>query len=1044
MALHAHKSSQPRLLQTVKTYLADAVALMDDSRRAGCSSLLLSVILFASAASARADETEDKKKRRVVRQGGYVEHVDPNVDYKARLPRLAPKAPAESLKAFHVMPGFRLDLVAAEPMVCDAVDLAFDEDGYLFVAELITYSEAGDTMSGRVSRLEDTDGDGVFDASTVYVDRLRWPTGLACFDGGIFIASSPDLLYCKDTDGDGKADLREVVVTGFDDSNPNSCPNSLRWGLDGRIHGMASTSGGVLRAVKWARTAGDAKPAPVQSRGRDFSIAPRTGELRLESGGSQYGMTYDVWERKFECSNSVPIEMVVYDDRYIARNPYLVAPSPRIAIRAGANKVFRTSPVEPWRVIRTEMRIGGDFSGPVEGGGTPAGYFTAACGVMIYTGNAWPKEYRGNAFVGEGAGNLVHRMRLEASGLTLTAHRTEQNREFLTSDEVWFRPIQFANAPDGTLYMADMYREIFEHPDAVPPSVKKYIDLNAGNDRGRIYRIAPTGFRPPRRERLGALSSEKLVELLAHPNGWHRRTASRLLYERQDSAVIERLAKLSASSSSPLGRMHALYALAAQGGLAPEVAVAALGDEHPRVREHAVRLSEGVLAGAYALQAGLCALASDDDVGVRHQLAYTLGEIASPSATAALASIAERDAGNRWIRLAVLSSTMGRAGDLFALMIAKPAWRSSGPGRALLEALAEQAGRQGRSDQVATVFKTLDAVPSTESAAVRGVVRGLSKGLEASGSPLLAQLSGGNMADVLADLLVQAKKTAANAAQPVDKRVGAIRSLASAPFDEVREVLSSLLDSREPGAVQAAALQALGRFESDKIAAVIIDAWDGFSPAVRGEATEALFARGDRLPALLGAIEDERIVASQLDPARLRVLLGHPNEKISERAAELFGDRRIGNRKEVVDAYRDVLAMPGDKTRGKEVFKKICATCHKLEGVGYDLGLPLASIKNRGRETILLSLLDPNREVNPQYLSYTLMTKKGVLITGMITAETATSVTLQRGEGLSDTVLRADIQFLESSDMSIMPEALEDQMTKDEMAGLIEYLMSIR
>ena len=263
----------------------------------------------------------------------------------------------------------------------------------------------------------------------------------------------------------------------------------------------------------------------MQVRGRDFSFHPRTGEMTLESGGSQYGMTFDEWGCKFESSNSAPIEMVMYEDRYIARNPYLAAPSSRIPIWVDGMTVYRTSPGRAVADRSHRDALRGVFSGPVEGGGTPAGYFTAACGVMIYTGHAWPEEFRGNAFVGEGAGNLVHRMRLKPNGVAFTAHRTEKESEFLTSDEIWFRPIQFANGPGRHLYLADMYREVYEHPDAIPPSAKKYLDIDAGNDRGRIYRIVPEGFQAARARCGWENSTPQLVGLLAHSNGWHRRTA---------------------------------------------------------------------------------------------------------------------------------------------------------------------------------------------------------------------------------------------------------------------------------------------------------------------------------------------------------------------------------------------------------------------------------------------------------------------------------------------------------------------------------------
>lgn len=990
-----------------------------------------------------------KQKPYEIRQGGYVEKVDPKVDYKDRLPRIPPRRPAESAAAFHIIPGFRIELAAAEPMVCDPVDLVFDENGRMYVAEMVPYAQDNASKfgspHGRVSMLEDVDGDGRFDRSTVFVDKLVWPTGLTCFDGGLFITAAPDLLYCKDTDGDGKADLREVVLTGFELSNPNALPNSLRWGLDSRIHGMTSTAGGVLRAVKWQAGGQRRQAEPVQARGRDFSIHPRTGQIRLESGGSQFGMTFDQWGCKFESSNSSPIEMVMYDDRYIARNPFLAAPSPLVRIWADGNTIYRTSPLEPWRVVRTEMRVKGVFSGPIEGGGTAAGYFTAACGVTIYKGHAWPREFHGNALVCEGAGNLLHRMRLRPEGVAFTAHRTEEKREFCNSDEVWFRPIQFAHAPDGNLYLADMYREVYEHPDAVPPSAKKYLDLTHGCDRGRIYRIVPQGVSQPKPVRAADAATAELVRLLAHPNGWHRTTAARLLFERQDPEAVRPLQELAAESASPLGRMHAMWALDGQAALTPEVVLARLDDPHPRVREHAVRLAERVLDEAPAVREKLYTMPGDDDPRVRYQAAFTLGEIPGTKATAALAEIAAADVADRWVRLAVLSSSLGRPGELVSRLAADARWRATADGRAFLEQMSEQAGLQGESDQAAEVFKVLDGLGETDQALAQAIVGGLSKGLKRSGSPLLGRMaSGGRAGQVLAEMIRQAKATAGDVDRPPAERVEAVRCLGLGQFEEVAEILAELLDGRQPQQVQTAALRTLGRCRSGEVAGMIIDAWGGFSPTVRGEAAEALFARQQRLAGLLQAIDQKIIAPSQLDPARIQFLFSHPDRQVRSTAERLLGGVKLARREQAVAAYRDALKIKADSKRGKAVFKKECAKCHRLQGEGYDLGLPLVTVSSRGREGILSQILDPNREINPSYLNYTVLTDDGLTVTGMIAAETATSITLKRAENESDTVLRANVEQMQSTGLSIMPEGLEEQISKQDMADLIEYLMSIK
>jgi putative membrane-bound dehydrogenase-like protein len=1008
--------------------------------------LALSAGGFPASAQVPEDSASDGQ---IIRQGGYVERVDPNVDYRDRLPRLEPREPEQSLEAFQLAPGFRLELVAAEPLIADAVDLAFDERGRLFVAEMIPYAEGGSSEfgspNGRVSRLEDTDGDGRFDHRTVYVSGLVWPTGIACFDGGVFVASAPELLYCKDLDGDGTADSRTVVLDGFELSNPNALPNSLRWGLDHRLHGMTSTAGGELVARLWETTSGQDVPA-IQARGRDFSIHPRTGQLQLESGGGQFGMTFDAWGRKFESSNSAPCEMVMYEDRYLARNPFLAAPAPRVNIWKGGPAVFRTSPAEPWRVIRTEMRVSGVFSGPVEGGGKPAGYFTAACGLTVYEGDAWPAEVRGNGFVCEGSGNLVVRMRLDPQGVGCIADRVHSSREFLTSDEVWFRPIQFAHGPDGNLYLADMYRECFEHPDAVPPSVKKYLDLTTGNDRGRVYRIVHEGT--PRRphQDLGALSVTALVDLLEHANVWHRNTAGRLLYERQDREAVEPLQRLASESASPLGRMHAMYALHGLDELTAATVLAGLEDEHPRVREHAVRLAESVLEDAPAVRSRLFALHQDPDPRVRYQLAFTLGEIGGPQASEALAAILRQDPDDPWMRLAVLSSCLGRAGELFSLLAEDAAWRSTPAARGVLAELAQQAGLQNRSGQVADVLATLESFPDHERPLSSAVVRGLSEGLARAKSPLLAKLdaSGGSRAgQLLAEMLERSQQLALDETAASEKRVDAVRSLVTAPYQIASRVLSAVLEARQPQDVQVAAVQTLNRFREPGVAEILVEAWHGLSPKVRSEAAEALCARPERLTALLKALEDQTIQPSQLDPQRIQLLRTHPLPAIRDQAETLLGGVRLARREEAVALYRDALDLKADRERGKAIFKRECSQCHQLEGVGIDLGLPLQAIRNRGREGILLNVLDPNRELNPAYANYILQTDDGLSVTGMIAAETATSLTLKRAEGESTTVLRTNIDLLRNTGLSIMPEGIEKLLTRQEMADLIEYLMTV-
>jgi len=975
----------------------------------------------------------------------------PEADYSGELPRIPAVEPADALKTFRVQPGFRIEQLAAEPLVNDPVAMCFDEDGRLYVVEMRGYSEEPDDLLSQVRLLEDVDGDGRFDKSTVFVDKLSWPTAVICYGGGVFIGDAPDIFFCKDTDGDGKADVRQKAFTGFGKSNVQGLLNTFAWGLDNRIHGATSSSGGQITP------ADDPQAAPVTVNGRDFAFDPRTKAFGVTSGGAQHGMSFDDWGRKFVCSNSDHIQQVMFEDRYLARNPYLSSPSPRISIAADGPQaeVYRVSPVEPWRIVRTRLRASGAVPGVVEGGGRPAGYFTGATGVTIYRGDAWPKQPYELAVVGDVGSNLVHRKKLEPNGLEFIARRIDDKSEFVASTDIWFRPAQFANAPDGTLYIMDVYREVIEHPASLPPVIKRHLDLTSGRDRGRIYRVVPDGFEQRKPPRLSEASTAKLVATLEHPNAWHRETAARLLFERQDRAAIEPLEKLAAESKSPLGRMHALYALAGLDALQPAVVLRALDDEQPGVREHAIKLAERVLesspkgrgSNSAEVREKLLAMTDDEDLRVRYQLAFTLGELKDAARLEALAKLARRDAGDRWMRLAIESSLAQGAGQVFAELAADEKFRGSSAGRVLLADLARQTGASNRQAEIAAVLKALGGVPAQEHAAAAAIVRGLSEGLAQRGSPLsevLASDPGGKAAQVFAELLVAARKAAADAEAPLAARVQAVQTLSLGAFADGQEILAGLLDNRQPQDVQVAALATLARFSEPGVAELVLAAWPTLSPRLRVQAAETLFARPERILALLKAIAAGEVSAGDVDPARLKQLAAHKNEEIRAQAEKLLAGLKLGRRQDVVDAHREVLEMPSDAVRGKLAFKKVCAACHKVGDVGYEIGPNLATIQSRGAEAILVNMLDPSREVNPQFVNYTLVTDDGRTITGMIAAETATSVTLKRAENATDTVLRIDIDELRGTGQSLMPEGVEKQLNKQEMADLIAYLLSLK
>ncbi len=963
-------------------------------------------------------------------------------DFSAELPRIPPLTPAEAAKKIIVKPGFHVEQAAAEPLVNSPVAVDWDEDGRMYVCEMRGYSEHRDEGLSRITLVEDTNDDGFYDRSTVFTDKLLWPTAVACWDGGVYIADAPDIFYCKDTNGDGRTDVKEKVFTGFATSNVQGLLNSFHWTLDNRIHGSSSTTGGEIRR-------GDQpKGKLVNVRGRDFSFDPRQHDLRLETGGGQHGMSFDNWGRKFVCSNSNHIQQVMAEDRYLGRNPFLTTSSVTVSIAADGPQaeVFRSSPVEPWRIVRTRLRVSGAVKGMVEGGGRAAGYFTGATGVTIYRGDQFPSDLHGIALIGDVGSNLAHRKRLTLNGVQFTATRMDEQSEFVASSDIWFRPAQFANGPDGCLYILDVCREVIEHPASIPPMIKKHLDLDHGRDRGRIYRVVPDGVTHRKTPKLSQASTAELVALLEHPNAWHRDTASRLLFTRKDSAAVVPLRKLAASSASPLGRMHALYALDGLKQLDAASIARALSDESPRVREHAVRLSERIGEPTADITAKLLAMTADNDAQVRYQLAFTLGQLPAATARPGIIALMKRDYADRWQRTALLSSLPLGAADVAVELLADEALRQSTEGRTLLASLAMQAALEADKTGPRRIIAAVDKLTASDNTIALVLVRGLSEGLARKGRPLdevfgSDSASGAN--DIFRKLLSTALATAGDDQRPAKDRVEAIQTLALAKFADVKPLFAKLLDNRQAQEVQQAALATLGKYSDPGVGPIVTSAWDTLSPRLKTVAAETLVARPDRIAALLDAIEQGAVQAAEIEPARITLLTSHRDPAIKDRATKLFGSLKLARRQEVVDAYRPALKLTGDPAKGKLVFGKICAACHRVENVGHEIGPSLTAIKNRGAEAILLNVLDPSREVNPQFVNYVLVTDDGRSLTGMIASETATSVTLKRAENQQDTVLRLNIEELRSTGLSIMPEGMEKQIDQQTMADVIAYLMGL-
>lgn len=990
----------------------------------------------------------------------------------ADMPRIPHTDPADAPKTFRLASGFQLEVVATEPLVSDPVAACFDEFGRMFVAEMHGYpfsqeptrlnpSGGGKENAGVIRLLEDTNGDGRMDRSVVFADKLSWPTSVCCYNGGIFVLAPKHLYYLKDTDGNNKADVREIVLSGFGRDNVQALANGLHWGLDNKITFSAG------RNPKKLLHRG--KPMVAVGSG-DLRFDPKTEEFEVVTGGLQFGHSIDDWGTRFVCSNSNHIQQVVLPQEYLARNPYLAASSPirSIAADGASAPVFRLSPPEPWRIVRQKWRaeakgyklvINDDGAwefiplDPSKKKGAvpteyPVGFFTSATGITIYRGNAYPKEYRGNAFVGDVGGNLVHRKTINTDGVVYRAERADQNEEIIRSSDNWFRPVNFVNAPDGSLYLLDMYRETIEHPYSIPEEIKAFLDLTSGHDRGRIYRLVSPNMKRLRPEKLGDMHIFKIASHVNHDNAWHRMTAMRLLSERQDRDSVRTLYEILNGSERPLGRVHALYALRSLRSLKPRQIRQGITDEHPRVRAHAVKLSEPFLTEQQSddLLKDLLLLTDDASEHVRIQLAFTLGESADERAIVGLAQLALDVRNGADTQTAVLSSVSGTADKLAAHLIAAD---QSGSARTL--ALLSKLGQiAGSNPDTATGLRMLSSIASADvSASVQqAILSGLGKGLAARGSTVSKLVTDKSVpqkvSQEITTLFSNAVLSAKDEDNSLSERQSAIHLLAFSDASTATTALTEFLSPQTAQQLQRAAVTSLAEHDSAEIASTLLAGWKTYGPQVRRDVVDALVVKTSRIQKLLEAVEADVVNRSDLTRDRKQLLMNHPNSAVSARSRKLFGVDLNSDRAKVVASYQDVLSLDGDVARGQAVFRKICSACHRAGGVGQQVAPDLASVKNKSDADLLVSILDPNREAQPNFNVYTVVTEQGRVFNGVIAAESAGSVTLKRAEGKQDVILRSNIDQMISTGLSLMPVGLEKDLKKQDIADVIAFVKSIK
>ncbi|MFO1007431.1 MAG: PVC-type heme-binding CxxCH protein [Planctomycetaceae bacterium] len=965
----------------------------------------------------------------------------------------SPLSPEESLQHIQVDPDCRVELVAAEPDVSAPVSIAFDEKGQLWVVEMGDYPNGpapGEAPKSRIRILTDDNGDGRFDKPRVFVDGLLFANSLMHWDGGVLVTTDGKLVYFKDTDNDGKADLREVWFEGFATENPQLRCNHPTLGPDNWIYVANGLRNGKVKAVRpaWPRKAPDSAKLgePVDIAGRDFRFNPFTGECEAVSGYGQFGLTFDDAGNRYVCSNRNPCMRVLIEDRYLKMNPNVTVPSVYVDVSPAGEKSKLYPISRAWTTSNLH-----------------AGQFSAACGLIIYRGTALPKEFYGQNFTCDPTGNLVH-----CDYWHLPADLRPQGREFLASDETWFRPVNTAIGPDGALYIVDMYRAVIEHPDYMPTELKTRPDLSLGSERGRIWRVVaktpkgePGGV-SPRSLPLPSAPTE-IAPLVDDPNSWHRDTAHRLIVERQDKSAEATLRQVLTQSSTPYGAAVSLRTLDGLGLISSgdlidvmqrELMDASIPEPKPEFSlaiAEAVRLSESFVPAEERLVSTLFEVARQNQtIEIKSKLHFVFGHY-----------------GDRFIAERVKQSIEDiRSPGEFSFMKFPPV---SGIPSDMNGMLTERAIALAERPGLTQIFLTMSENEST-SILLEPTVRGaspeelekiLTRILHKYSNKAVLQMAntlksrGITMSSIAAsspelqkmwDTFVKAAIWELTDGQQLRDTLplGAIPCLQFAkPADSV-PVLRSLLESELPVEGLSAALDVAAGLPDPEAIDLLLTKFPQRTPALRSAIISALMRTEPRIVKLLDMVAANEISFIEIGSTRLASLQQIKTPEIQERVKKLIAANAPADRSKVLAEYQAALTHEHDPLRGRELFAKNCAQCHKIGEIGVEVAPNISDSRVKTQEQLLVDILDPNRAVDNNYFSYTLIETSGKVSTGIISSETSSSVTLKQPEGKTITIPRSEIEELKPNGMSLMPVGFEKQLTVAQLADVISFVKNWR
>lgn len=966
--------------------------------------------------------------------------------------------PAEAAATYETEPGFKIELIASEPLVADPVDMEIDEFGRLYVVEMHGYP-LDKSGNGAIKLLSDENGDGIMDKSTVFADKLVLPNGILRWKKGVLVTDAPYVLYFEDTDGNGVADIRDTVLTGFSLSNPHINVNNPVYGLDNWIH-LAHRGALTTRAYKhlfddegeevYFYHKPESPRLPKNADSRSVRFKPDSYEIELTATKAQFGHTFDTWGRHLFGDNQNHAYAEALAAHYSARNPLLLATQTTEAIsdHGNAAPIYQIT-THPERQM---------FSG--------AGTMTSASGIVAYTGGAFPAPFDKNInFICESVSNLVHADQLRDTGSTFIASRVGRTgKEFLASTDAWARPVNLYIGPDGALYVVDYYRRIIEHPEWMSEEAVQAGGLYDGMNMGRIYRVSATDTPAPHWTKgldLGNASSETLVAALNHVNSWWRINAQRLLVDRGDQTIVPALENLFDTALLAEARLHALWTLEGLKALQPVMIAKALKDPEAGIRENAVRLAELHLQKHPILIPALLALQNDPAPKVRFQLLCTLGEVDGADTRKASEHILFRDISDKWVRIAALTARHIYPQQLIATTLQKykagiPAYDQ------LLQQLAAMAVA-GNGMKPDSLVRSVVKGPQQpwQAPLLEGIAEGLrykkkeellSKETEVmvlkscfehpadkvrKAAYSLLKVTGVSDVDLLTKAMHRAEEHINNKQLPDEKRVDAINILSLGNPAPHTDLLKKLITPQEHPTVQLAALKTLSLVPDDIISTHLAENWALVTPAIQEEAIKLLMNSGTRRKLLMDALVAGKIPGSSISWLNIDRLMQDGNDTIRNAARKFFV---VKDQDKIIKDFQKALDLRGDINNGKLVFEKNCSICHQVRGEnGTAFGPDLGTVQGWLAKDIMANVLEPGLSIAVGFDTREIELNNGEVIQGIIANETAAAITVKSAPGVERTINRQDIKSLKMLNISLMPP-FSQQLDHQQMADLIAHL----